>query len=87
MDESGKDEAACSRNGASGKRVAGATRSLVKARDLQLDCVTVLHETLLVPVLIYGNETMLGKEKERSRIRALQMENLREIFARYLEVG
>ena len=28
---------------------------------------------LLVPVLIYGSDTMLGKEEERSRIRAVQM--------------
>ena len=30
--------------------------------------VLVLHESLLVPVLMYGYETMLGKKKERSRI-------------------
>ena len=47
----------------------GATRSLVNARDLQLKCVRVLHETLLVPVLMYGSETKLWKDKERSRIR------------------
>ena len=35
----------------------------------------VLHETLLVLVLKYGSETMLWKE-ERSRIRAVQMDNL-----------
>ena len=39
--------------------------------------VLVLHETLLVPVLLYGSEAMLGKEKKRSRIRAVQMDNLR----------
>ena len=40
----------------------------------------VLHETLLVPVLMYGNETMLWNEKERSRIRAVQMDNLRGLL-------
>ena len=39
--------------------------------------VLVLHKTLLVPVLTYGSETMLWKEKERSRVRAVQMDNLR----------
>ena len=39
--------------------------------------VLVLHVTLLVPVLIYGSKTMLWKEKERPRIRAVQMDNLR----------
>ena len=28
-------------------------------------------------VLIYGSETMIWKEKERSKIRAVQMDNLR----------
>ena len=38
---------------ASGKRVAGACRSLVNARGLQFGCARVLHETLLLPVLMY----------------------------------
>ena len=39
----------------------------------QLECARILHENkiLLVPVLMYGSETMLQKEKERSRIRAV----------------
>ena len=36
--------------------------------------VLVLHETLLVPILTYDCETMLWKEKERSKIRAVQMD-------------
>ena len=55
----------------SGRRVAGAIRSIFNARDLQLECARVLYQTLLVPVLTYGNETMLWKEKERSRIKAV----------------
>ena len=35
---------------------------------------------LLVPVLTYGSETMLWKGKERSRIRAVQMDNLRGLL-------
>ena len=61
-------------------KVAGAIRSPVNARDLQLECARVLHETLLVPVLMYGSETMLGKEKERSRIRVVHMDNLRGLL-------
>ena len=53
--------------------VAGGIKSLVNARDLQLECARVLHEALLVPVLMYGSETMLLKEKETSRIRAVQI--------------
>ena len=40
----------------------------------------VLHETLLVPVLMYGSETMLWKEKARSRVRAVHMDNLRGLL-------
>ena len=61
----------------SGRRVAAATRSLVNARSLQLECARILHESLLVPVLMYGSETIIWREKERSRIRAVQMDNLR----------
>ena len=40
----------------------------------------VLHESLLVPVLMYGNETMLWKEKERSRISAVQRDKFRGLL-------
>ena len=39
-----------------------------------------MHETLLVPVFMYGSETMLWKEEERSRVRAVQMDNLRGLL-------
>ena len=44
------DEAECSRNVASGRRVAGAIRSLANAR--------VLHESLLMHVFMYGDNDM-----------------------------
>ena len=75
LDEAGTDEAECSRKVESGKRVAGAIGSLVN-RSVQLECAMVLDESLLVPVLTYGSETMIWRKKERSRIRALQMDNL-----------
>ena len=53
MDESGTDGAEYSRKVASGRRVVYAIRSLVKARDLQLECARALHETLHVVVLMY----------------------------------
>ena len=59
LDESGTDGAERSRKVASRRRVAGAIRSMVNARDLQLECARVVHETLLVPVFMYGSETML----------------------------
>ena len=47
---------------------------------LQVECARELHETLLVPVLMYGSETMLWREKERSRVMAVQMDNLRGLL-------
>ena len=69
-----------SRKVASGRRVAGAIRSLVNARSLQFECARVLHDSLLVPVLTYGCETMIRREKERSRIWAVQMDKLRGLL-------
>ena len=80
LDESSADEVECSRKVASGRRVAGANRFLVNARSLQLECARVLQEALLVPIPIYGSETMLWKEKERSRIWAVQMDNFRRLL-------
>ena len=53
LDESGTNGAECSRKVVNGRRVAGAIRTLVNARDLQLEFAKILHETLLVPVLMY----------------------------------
>ena len=45
LDESGTVGVECNRKVASGRRVAGVIRSLVTARELQLECARVLHET------------------------------------------
>ena len=52
--------------------MAGVIKSLVNARNLKIECARVLHETLLY-LFLRMTETMLWKEKERSRIRAVQM--------------
>ena len=52
---------------------------LVDTRSLQLECGKVLHESLLVPVLTYGSETMIWRE-ERCRIRVVQTNNLRVLL-------
>ena len=78
LDKSGIEWAECSRKVASVRRVASVIRSLVNARDLQIECARILHKTFLVPVLTFGTETMLWEE--RSRIRAVQMDNLRGVL-------
>ena len=63
------------------RRVAGAIRYLVSVRGWQLQCAGVLHESLLVSILMYGSETMIWKENERSTVRAVQMDNLRGLLS------
>ena len=48
-------------------------------------CAQVLNKVLLVPLLLHGRETMVWKEKERSRIRSVQMDNVKR-FVGYLEI-
>ena len=45
----------------------------------------VLHENFLVPILMYGTEIMLWKEKERSRIRGVHMDRLRGLLGGWIE--
>ena len=63
----------------SGRKVAGAIRSLVTGRGIQLECTRVFHGTLFVHVLMYCSDTMIWK-KGRSRIRAEKMDNLRGLL-------
>ena len=62
------DVAECHRKVTIGKNVAGTIRSLFNA------------EELLMPVLLYECETMIWTEKDRSRIRDVQMDNLRGLL-------
>ena len=75
MHESATDDAECRRKVPRVRKVAGATRSLVNARDLHLS-VQVLHEATLMPFLMYGSKRMIWKEKERSMVRVVPMDNL-----------
>ena len=47
LNESGTDDDKCCRKVASGRKVAGAIRSLVNVRSLQLECAWVLQEGLI----------------------------------------
>ena len=63
LDESGTDEVENSRKVASGERVADAIKSLVNAKDLQIECARVLHEALLVSLLMYGVRQCNGRKR------------------------
>ena len=63
-----------------GFQPASAIRYLVNARSFHLECSMVLHESFLVPILAYGSETMIWREKGRCRICAVQMDNLRSLL-------
>ena len=69
-----------SRKVASGRWVAGAIRSLVNTRDLQLECARVLYEKLHCLFLCMVVR-QLWKDKEISRNRAIQMDNIRGLIS------
>ena len=54
------DKSECSRKKASGRRVAGAIRSLVNARSLQLECARVMFLCMVVRQLYEGRRGRLG---------------------------
>ena len=71
LDESGTDEAECNKKVVRERRIGGPIRSLVKTWGLQFQYAGVLHKSLLIPIFMYGSETMIWK-KENCRIRAVQ---------------
>ena len=75
MHESGTKGTKCQRTVASGRKVSQ-IRSKVNAKGLQLECTRVLHQAFLVSFLLYGSENGGRREKERSKYRAKQMDNL-----------
>ena len=62
------------------RKFLGVIISMVNARGFQLEYPRLPHKTLLSPVLLYGSETMVWKQKERSQIGAVQMDNLRSLL-------
>ena len=58
LNESDTGDAKCCTMVASGRKVAGAIRSLVNAMGLQL-------ESLLLPVFMYGSETLIWRVKDK----------------------
>ena len=54
--------------------------SLVNVRDLGTECENILYERLLFSTLMYACEIMVKKEEKRSRIRAVQKDDLRGLL-------
>ena len=59
MDESGTDSAKSCRKVGSGKKVEGVIRYFVNIIIFQLDYAMVLHQSLVVPVLMYESEAVV----------------------------
>ena len=74
------DNAECSGKVMNGRKVAGAIKSLVDVKGLNLECARVLHEGMLLPVLMYSSETMVWNKRYRSKVQCVQMDNLRGVL-------
>ena len=57
-----------------------AMKSFVNAMSLRLECSEVLNEGLLISVLKYKSVTKGWMKEERSRIKAMQVDNLRGLL-------
>ena len=79
MNESGKNNADCCRKVASGRKVTGAVRSIVMLGVCSLS-VRGCYMRDFSYLLCCMAEKMIWREKERSRIRAVQMDNLRGLL-------
>ena len=64
----------------SGRKAGDQIRSLVKARGLQLEWAKLLHEALPMPDLLYGSETMIWREENRSKIRDVHLDIMRGLL-------
>lgn len=60
--------------------IARTIKALVNEKRLNLEFARVLYKSILILTLIYESETMIWKEKDSSRIRAVQMNNLGRII-------
>ena len=76
VNESVTDRGECCKKVANERTVESAIISLKNAWSLRLECAKVLYESLLVLVLMHVKGTKVRSEKERSRVRVEQMDNL-----------
>jgi hypothetical protein len=63
-----------------GRNVCGAIKKLVNQKSLSLECARALHEGVLVPTLLYSNETLTVYERDVSRLQAVEMSLLRNMI-------
>jgi hypothetical protein len=63
-----------------GRSVCGAIKKLVNQRSLSLECGKALYVGLLVPTLLYSNETLVMYERDISRLQAVEMSLLRNMI-------
>lgn len=67
LDEKGADNAECSRKVVSGWR----NYIFLNTKELNLECIRVFHKSML-PILLYGSETVVWIAKYRSKVQAAQ---------------
>ncbi|CAG4947225.1 unnamed protein product [Parnassius apollo] len=63
-----------------GNRVNGALHSIVKNQNVSKKARMVIHNTVLVPTLMYGSESWVWQKKHESRINAVEMRSLRSML-------
>ena len=80
LDKKGVDDIKCGSKVSNGRQVAGAIESLVKARRLSFERNRVVHESMLLPVVMYGSKEMVWSQNYRSEVQTVQMNYLRRVL-------
>ena len=80
LDKSETDIPECCRKVESGTKCAVTIAELLNIRYLRLECARCRPEGLFLAVLIYGSKTRALREKDRSKIRYANTDNLRGLL-------
>ena len=57
----------------------GALGALIKRRNVSTDARLAVHSAVLVPTLLYSNETWVLQKKNERKMNAVEMRSLRRI--------
>ena len=79
LDKRGLGEAEVSSRVKKGRKVVGCVGELKRKYKMRGDALRSIHEGVLVPTLTYGCETLVWNAEARSKVRAVEMSNLRNI--------
>ena len=83
----GRYEMDAERRSAAGSKVNGALAALIRRRYVSTAARLAVHNTVLVPTLVYGSETWVLQKKNEKKMNAVEMLALHKICGDSLADG